>query len=53
MVLYYGYLPLFSWLSYIDSYLIIGIEVYLSEMDKDASIVCSDPQKLDFYFRVT
>ena len=33
MVLYYGYLPLFSWLSYIDSYLITGIGGDLSEMD--------------------
>ena len=42
MALYCGCLLLFSWLSYIDSYLIIGIEVYLSEMDKHASVVYLD-----------
>ena len=38
MVLSYGYLPLFSWLSYIDSSLTIEIEECLSEMDKYSSI---------------
>ena len=42
MVLYYGYLPLFSWLSYINSYLSNRIEVCLLEMDKHASIVYLD-----------
>jgi len=38
MALYYGCFPLFSWLSYIDSSLIIEIEECLSEMDKYSSI---------------
>lgn len=42
MGLYYGDLLLFSWLSYINSYLSNRIEVYLLEMDKHASIVYLD-----------
>ena len=38
MALYYGYFPLFYWLNYIDSFLIIEIEECLSEMDKHSSI---------------
>ena len=38
MALYYGCFPLFSWLSYVDSSLIIEIEECLSEMDKYSPI---------------
>ena len=42
MALYGGCLLLFSWLSYINSYLSNRIEVCLLEMNKHASIVYLD-----------